>query len=87
GTVTRAVAAKKAKIASSSLTRKPRGKAWVTIRVNGVKNGSATVKIRVLARGGRTVGHVTKVVPLNRKVKIGLGRLSSSAYKVRVTLG
>ncbi|MDW5595988.1 hypothetical protein VSS74_16685 [Conexibacter stalactiti] len=87
GGTTRAVAAKKAKIASSSLTRNPRGKAWVTIRVNGAKNGKATVKIRVLARGGRTVGHVTKVVPLNRKVKIGLGSLSSSAFKVRVTLG
>lgn len=86
GVAPRAIAAK-SRIASSFLTRSPRGKAWVTIRVNGTAGGKATVKIRVLARNGRTLGRVTRVVPLNRKVKIGLGPLSKHAQRVRVLLG
>lgn len=83
----RATAKAKTRIASASLTRSTRGKAWVVLRVNGAAHGSARVKIRVLARNGRTLGRLTRVVPLNKKVKLGLGTLGKRAVKVRVSLG
>ena len=77
----------KPRIATAFLTRTPHGRAWVTLRVNGAAHGHAKVRIRVLARHGRTLGRVTRVVPLNRRVKVSLGRLGARAVKVRVTLG
>jgi hypothetical protein len=80
-------AAKKPKnrIASSYLTRRPHGRAWVTLRVTG--SGSCKVRIKVLARNGRALGQIARTVPTNRKVRIGLGKLSRRAHTVRVSLG
>lgn len=75
----------KNRIATSYLTRKPHGKAWVTIRVNG--SGKCKVKIKVLSRNGRALGQIAKTVPTNKKVTIGLGKLSKQAHTVRVSLG
>jgi len=75
----------KNRIASAFLTRRPHGRAWVTLRVNG--HGRCKVRIRVLARNGRTLGRIARTVPTNRKVKVRLGRLSKRAHAVRVTLG
>jgi hypothetical protein len=75
----------KNRIASSFLTRRPHGKAWVTLRITG--SGRCKVKIKVLARNGRALGQIARTVPTNRKVRIGLGKLSKQARTVRVSLG
>lgn len=77
---------RKATLGSAHLKRSPRGRAWVVLRVNGRRGAKAQVRIRVLARGGRTIKRISRSVPTNRRVKVPLGKVSRRARAVRVSV-